>query len=382
MTQKHISTTQSIAATLARLADSEWTRSCEQVRRFSPAIGPVGEWRALCEGGWTGTVPQDLPDLDSDAQANSTQPYQHPPQMQATPSFPLNIGGPPEQTPRYDQAGVTPLAPPFSPRTATVVAEPFLSPEPSLPKSTLGQSTTPQVDSPPKPANPPPTSWQSEHLDLPKPGFAGNGSGNWTDTVGSVASLSAFPSPPTHYPVATTSGEGTSPSRPLSIQPQTSISTSSPSTQVPGPLLTDSPHSQRNELESPDTSAPGSTVGNQEEKEKEGESNILTLGKSSSPGTTEPDPKRSPSPYSRTRRASLRLPESQQGGNKPSPSSSMDEFGVNQALAHNPPKFSTGAQGQGMVRNSSTTSAGSVVAAMRNRYSHNVRILSSVIFSR
>lgn len=373
-----------MAATLARLADSEWTRSCEEVRRFSPTIGSVGEWRALCEGGWAGAVPQDLPDIDSNAQENNTQVYLHPPQAQASPLVAQNSRGPPEQAPRGDQASIRPPAPPSPSRTATTTtAELFLSRRPSLSKSTSGQPTSAQFDSPPpKPTNPPPTAWQNEPLDPPKPGFAGDGSEKWTDTVGSVASLSAFPSPPTHYPVATTSGESDRPSRPLPIQPQASTSTSSASPQMLGPSLTESPRSWRNELGSSDTSAQGSTRGDQEEKEKGGEPNTFTFGKSSSPGTPGPDPRRSPTLLSRARRTSLRLPESQQGVDKSSPSSSVDEFGVNQALAYEPPKSGAKAQAQGVERKSSTTSAGSVVAAMRNRYTHNVSSFSYFLFSR
>ena len=330
----------------------------------------------MCEGGWTGIVPQNLPDLDSNAQVNGTQLYQPPPQIQATPFVPQNTGGSPERASR------DPPVPPFLPRTTTTTAEPCLSRRPSSSRSISGQPSTPQFDPPPKPTNPLPVSWQSEHLDPPKPGFVANGSERWTDTVGSVTSLSAFPSPPTHYPVATTSRECASPSRPLPMRPQTSISTSSASPQMPDPSLTDSPQPRRNEFELSDTSSPGSAVGNQEERSKGGEPSILTFGKYSSPGTTGPDPMRSPSRISRVRRDPLPLDESQQGGDKHSPSSSMDEFGVNQALAHDPPKFGAGAQAQGMMRKSSTASAGSVVTAMRNRYTHNVRIPSSVIFSR
>lgn len=53
-----------VAATLSRVAEAEWLRTTEGIRRFSPLIGQLGEWKALCEGGWTGPVPGDLPDVD------------------------------------------------------------------------------------------------------------------------------------------------------------------------------------------------------------------------------------------------------------------------------------------------------------------------------
>lgn len=48
------------------MADAEWTRVCEGVRRFAPAIGAVGEWRAFCEGEWTNLIPAQLPDPDKE----------------------------------------------------------------------------------------------------------------------------------------------------------------------------------------------------------------------------------------------------------------------------------------------------------------------------
>lgn len=74
VSQRHTSTTYCVAAGVSRVADSEWLRSCEEVRRFSPSVGQLGEWRALCEGGWTGPVPQGLPDFDQiSSQPSSSQ---------------------------------------------------------------------------------------------------------------------------------------------------------------------------------------------------------------------------------------------------------------------------------------------------------------------
>ena len=47
------------------MAEAEWLRTAEGLRRFSPLIGQLGEWKAYCEGGWTsGPVPGDLPNVD------------------------------------------------------------------------------------------------------------------------------------------------------------------------------------------------------------------------------------------------------------------------------------------------------------------------------
>ncbi|KAF9650217.1 hypothetical protein BDM02DRAFT_1484078 [Thelephora ganbajun] len=62
--QKHAAVTCSISSSLARIADAEWARCCESVRKSSPQIGTLGEWRSLCDGGWMGRAPDDLPDTD------------------------------------------------------------------------------------------------------------------------------------------------------------------------------------------------------------------------------------------------------------------------------------------------------------------------------
>ncbi|TDL25824.1 hypothetical protein BD410DRAFT_826407 [Rickenella mellea] len=64
VTQRHTSTLYAVISCLARVAESEWARACESVRRFAPAIGHIGELRAYLEGGWTGVVPGGLPDVN------------------------------------------------------------------------------------------------------------------------------------------------------------------------------------------------------------------------------------------------------------------------------------------------------------------------------
>ncbi|KAI0259882.1 hypothetical protein BC834DRAFT_973912 [Gloeopeniophorella convolvens] len=68
VSQKNAAVTFQVAATLSRIAEAEWLRSAEGVRRFSPLVGQLGEWKALCEGGWDGPVPGDLPDVDQVAE--------------------------------------------------------------------------------------------------------------------------------------------------------------------------------------------------------------------------------------------------------------------------------------------------------------------------
>ena len=64
-----------LAASFSRVADAEWMRGCESVRRFSPTVGQLGQWKALCEGGWNGAIPPDLPDGNAvDPSESSSHP--------------------------------------------------------------------------------------------------------------------------------------------------------------------------------------------------------------------------------------------------------------------------------------------------------------------
>ncbi|KAG8687616.1 hypothetical protein FRC08_011883, partial [Ceratobasidium sp. 394] len=64
VSQRHVTTLFAVGASLARVADASWTGACEHVRRAGPHVGRIGQWRSLCEGGWAGAVPDDLPDID------------------------------------------------------------------------------------------------------------------------------------------------------------------------------------------------------------------------------------------------------------------------------------------------------------------------------
>ncbi|KDQ15943.1 hypothetical protein BOTBODRAFT_173603 [Botryobasidium botryosum FD-172 SS1] len=65
VSQHHTTSIFSVGSCLSRLADGEWVRSCEAVKKCAPAIGKVGEWRAFCEGVWSGNKPGDLVDLNA-----------------------------------------------------------------------------------------------------------------------------------------------------------------------------------------------------------------------------------------------------------------------------------------------------------------------------
>lgn len=147
VTQQHTSTTYSIAACLSRVADAEWVRSCESIRRFSPSIGPLGEWRALCEGAWTGPLPNDLPDL-------SPGPAQAP----------------------LPTRGVTEWGQHIPPgKHEYQISLPF-----------------------PSQSNP-------ADLERPHPPFSSNDQNQ--GSINSITTLSAFPFPPTHFPIPLAANE-------------------------------------------------------------------------------------------------------------------------------------------------------------------------------
>ncbi|KDQ59199.1 hypothetical protein JAAARDRAFT_175969 [Jaapia argillacea MUCL 33604] len=173
VTQRHTATTYSVAACLARIADAHWLRTCEVLRRASPAIGSVGEWRTLCEANWSRPVPKDLPDLGVQEQ------------------------GPPELRSDWDQEDRTLSGSPWPPRHFDDSGTPtpdvgFETPE------GLGTPSGHPVDQ----LTPP----QSTGTPSSNPGKStsewGGGIQDGRDgSTRSMASLSSFPSPPTHFPL-------------------------------------------------------------------------------------------------------------------------------------------------------------------------------------
>ncbi|KAJ6494870.1 hypothetical protein C8R47DRAFT_1012168 [Mycena vitilis] len=162
VTQRHSSTTYSVAACVSRVADAEWLRTCEGVRRFSPTIGPLGEWRALCEGGWTGPMPPSL--VDPDPEPDQEAQYEQ--EARGEDETTMRNLNPPEANPNV----------PSRERDQTPLVTPLASPNPgrvSLPH--MNHSSPPSSFEPPRPFVDP--------------------------NSGSVRSLSAFPSPPTHFPI-------------------------------------------------------------------------------------------------------------------------------------------------------------------------------------
>ncbi|KAG5637141.1 hypothetical protein H0H81_005625 [Sphagnurus paluster] len=201
------------AACLARIADAEWLRTCEGVRRFSQTIGHLGEWRALCEGGWMGPVPHDLPDLDE-----SQQPH---PDREFVPER------------RYEEVNLhAPTAllnnDPRGSRESTELQSrppPGYSSEAEVETARESQRTIPST--PLTGTNQQPSHGTQQNTfvapsayDPPRPFSDSNNSD-------SVRSFSAFPLPPTHFPLP--------PPRPQLSQ------SSQPSSYSNAPRLTESP---------------------------------------------------------------------------------------------------------------------------------------------
>lgn len=197
VTQRHTATTYNVAACLARLADTEWQKSYECVRRFSPTVGPLGQWRAMCEGGWTGSLPSDLTDLDQ------------------TNAVPTRLDEPAGLKPIREEASnplhqndVTPVpSESCEPSEQPALALPGYSTEPpSAPTS----SHDLQREQPQSVRNSPTATRNNQiqsnvasearlapvstNLEPPRAPFVDS-------NTGSVRSLSAFPTPPTHFPL-------------------------------------------------------------------------------------------------------------------------------------------------------------------------------------
>lgn len=149
VTQQHTSITYSVAACVSRVADAEWMRTCESIRRFSPSIGPLGEWRALCEGAWTGHLPDDLLDI-------SPAPTQAALPTRGVTEWGQNI-------------------PPGKHEYQTSLA--FLS------QTNLAD------------------------LEPPHPPFSSNEQNQNQGSINSITTLSAFPFPPTHFPIPLAANE-------------------------------------------------------------------------------------------------------------------------------------------------------------------------------
>ncbi|KIK63027.1 hypothetical protein GYMLUDRAFT_41329 [Collybiopsis luxurians FD-317 M1] len=186
VTQRHITTTYNIATSVSRIADAEWLRSCESVRRFASTIGKLSELRAFCEGGWTGPIPQDLRDVDIDFPPSPVEQDLPTPKRldyddEHDPRSMTAAAGKIETSTLKNIPSGTDLAADRSNSSPKPpLASPVLTPAQLQYQNRLKEAAQSSI---------PPSSFDS-----PRP-FADS------DNAGSVRSLSQFPAPPTHFPL-------------------------------------------------------------------------------------------------------------------------------------------------------------------------------------
>lgn len=64
VTSKHTSTVYTLTGSLGRVADAQWLKTCETIRKCSPAVGPLGEGRSYVEGNYLLSSPNSLPGME------------------------------------------------------------------------------------------------------------------------------------------------------------------------------------------------------------------------------------------------------------------------------------------------------------------------------
>ena len=180
---------------MSRVADAEWQRSCESIRRFSPTIGPLGEWRALCEGGWSGSVPQGLPDLDA---SGVRQPSSMPQGVRSIEEDIQQMPSPAqeqttERTPGFRESTEQLLLPPVGYSTSSIAQHSWN--DPPLRNSNLPASSSLAI-----PRQNPYSANSEGHSDSAQTGLEPPRLPFVDPNTGSVRSLSAFPTPPTYLP--------------------------------------------------------------------------------------------------------------------------------------------------------------------------------------
>ncbi|KAJ7104096.1 hypothetical protein B0H15DRAFT_808473 [Mycena belliarum] len=319
VTQRHASTTYSVAACVSRVADAEWLRTCEGVRRFSPTIGPLGEWRALCEGGWTGPFPPPLVDPDPDPEQSQTSQEAHGEDAIMRNLNPTDNGAPAQSFEHGQSHTASPFSSPNPPRA-------------SLPYS--NQSLPPSSFEPPRPLVDP--------------------------NSGSVRSLSAFPPPPTHFPIPSVS-----PRQQQSQQASSSSSASNPNLNFPAMRQDDSTLLEHNrQVEEPSSLPPSPNLA-------QGERRPAYVSSASVPPQREDLDIKRPIPV----RSQTVDPYQPNHDRIPSPpaSGSMRTYARGDYLADE--RAQSDVQDamrskNGIERSDTGGSTGSVVAAMRNRYSY------------
>ncbi|KAF6759959.1 hypothetical protein DFP72DRAFT_1166785 [Ephemerocybe angulata] len=385
VTQRHTAATSSVASCLARIADAEWLKVCEGVRLLAPNIGTLTQWRVLCEGGWSESLPNGLPEVTdtnppTNLQTNSLNTRESSPDIpdsSVQPSQDQEIPATPEQL----RQPVSSTASPAQQRY------PLPSPQrsPNVSSQNLSQAGTPAAARS-RENLPPPSAF-----DTLKPPF-------FDPTTGTVRTLSAFPAPPTYLPTP-----------PVRQQTQLSLSSSIQSlasnTSSAGQHFSESPVSANQDLmpanyrdaippaittpsydNSPafnhvpqskaSTSSPEQKFQDyikEEDSQPEIRRPLAVRAPTSPRAARDVNPAEEPS-TNEERSNEYAEPPGQQPREPYHRERDASEFGVQRAI---PSKAHTyDALRRGVDRTDSLTSNGSVVAAMRDRYSSNPGSLS------
>ncbi|KAI0951608.1 hypothetical protein AcW1_008612 [Taiwanofungus camphoratus] len=371
VTQRHSATIYSVAACLSRVADSEWLRSCEGVRRFSPTVGQLGEWRAFCEGAWSGAVPTDLADVDAEmAQSDS---YTLPDSAQE--DHKANTTGP-ERNSRELMIPRTASPAPGSSRHSS---------EQERAPSFTSRAMTPSGQSPASSQYLPVEQFTESRSQVARQGD----SQDRAHSNASLASLASFPSPPTHFPlppVARHQGGAT-----LTAAVRDSATTTQPvstsSSDLVSPRVTEFPRSE-SPMDTPPLTERSlspttprhlpltpiiSPLSNTPDK-KISPDEVLTVLKEKSEMATELSAPGRPAITQRSPSSSSGVPpgvgSSVSGSSTREEYNDVGEFGERkenrQDLTSRSPDVSPS---KDIVRSDTTKSTGSMVAALRDRYS-------------
>lgn len=333
VTKRHTETLYSLASSLSRVADGEWLRTCEGVRRFGPTIGQLGQWRSLCEGGWTGPVPQDLPEIEAEPKPQQQDMQNLAPPLKGQSSQQSDVLERP--APEYTSRGVTP--------TGTIRPPPNYT---SQPTSDNG----------------------SEKDDTIK---------DRSRSATSLPSLASFPSPPTHFPLppavpsVSSHDSSTKDSRPIQDQapesdpvPKTSKATSPPSISAERPTasIESNPIPSSSKKSAEDQQLAVSPPSSWQDAHPSTSSTV-----SSSNSAT--DSTSGSASGSRTQARPPSRPTTQEA--------LVDaEFGVRmpQDTSQQSTTLPTTPTPKAVDRNDTGRSTGSVVANLRDKYSRNVRL--------
>lgn len=343
---KQISTMYSLASHVSRVADAEWQRACESVRRFSPTVGQLGEWRAHCEGGYSSaTIPDDLPDVDDQVGEPETNHENRFDNLD-------NAGDPNVPADRS--------VPEYSPRTVTAVTPSGQASAPPQYFSSAGDYGT---------QNPPASEKTRDPIERERR----------HQFTTPFAALASFPSPPAHFPIPDVNNlrteitlnarsESSSSSDPAPFLPISESPVPESISQMPALTEGSSSPVQRNEPLTPSTSTPNSAPQLTVAASRDG-------GDSTYSQLTNPHSNRSAQEDSESAKPTDNEDIPQDLAQNTDEHDDA-EFGVRQNadVAPQPSQPNIDAPSTNAVtRNDTMRSNGSIVAALRDRYTRPVR---------